>query len=56
MLVLGHFFFLGIGHGLDMKWVGVANSFGPTTFIENMKSYQKNQFFSHKNVSKNVFF
>ena len=30
MLVLGHFFLLGMGHGLDMKWAGVANSFDPT--------------------------
>ena len=35
MLVLGHFFLLGMGHGLDMKWVGVANSFGPTIAPQN---------------------
>ena len=33
MLVLEHFFLLGMGHGLDMKWAGVANSFGPTIII-----------------------
>ena len=30
MLVLGHFFFLGVGLGLDMRWAGVAKSFNPT--------------------------
>ena len=30
---LGHFFLLGMGHGLDMKWTGVAKSFGPTNMI-----------------------
>ena len=27
--VLGHFFLLGVGLGLDMKWAGVAKFFGP---------------------------
>ena len=31
--VLGHFFLLGVGLGLDMKWAGVAKFFGPTFFI-----------------------
>ena len=35
MLVLAHFFLLGMGHGLDMKWAGVANSFGPTIAPQN---------------------
>ena len=35
MLVLGHFFLLGMGHELDMKWVKVANSFGPTITPQN---------------------
>ena len=35
MLVLEHFFLLDMGHGLDMKWVGVANSFGPTIAPQN---------------------
>ena len=30
MFVLGHFFFLDMGYGFDMKWAGVTNSFGPT--------------------------
>ena len=29
--VLGHFFLLGVGLGLDMKWAEVAKFFGPTT-------------------------
>ena len=29
--VLGHFFLLSIGLGLDMKWAGVTRFFGPTT-------------------------
>ena len=33
LLVLGRFFFLGVGLGLDMKWAGVATSFGPTLSI-----------------------
>ena len=33
MLNLGHFFLLGMGHRLDMKWAGVANSFDPTVII-----------------------
>ena len=28
--VLGHFFLLGMGLGLDMKWVGVSRFFGPS--------------------------
>ena len=30
MFVLGHFFLLGVGLGFDMRWAGVAKSFGPT--------------------------
>ena len=30
LLILGRFFFLGVGLGLDMKWVGLAKSFGLT--------------------------
>ena len=30
LLILGRFFFLGMGLGLDMKWAGLAKSFGPT--------------------------
>ena len=32
-LVAWHFFLLGVGLGLDMKWVGVAKFFGPTIHI-----------------------
>ena len=39
MFVLGHFFLLGIGFGLDMKWAGVAKFFGPTVLIS--ESVQK---------------
>ena len=35
MLVLGHFFLLGMGLGLDMKWVGVAKFFDPTIAPQN---------------------
>ena len=38
MLVLGHFFLLGLGHEIDMKWAEVANSFGPTILLrDNIK-------------------
>ena len=30
LFVLGHFFFHGMGLGLDMKWAGVPKPFGPT--------------------------
>ena len=30
MFVLEHFFLLGVGLGLDMKWAGVTKFFGPT--------------------------
>ena len=30
LFVLRHFFLLGVGLGLDMKWAGVAKFFGPT--------------------------
>ena len=33
--VLGHFFLLGIGLGLDMKWVGVTRFFGSTIAPQN---------------------
>ena len=35
LFVLEHFFLLGMGLGLDMKWVGVSRSFGPTLLIYN---------------------
>ena len=33
--VLEHFFLLGMGLGLDMKWAGVAKFFGPTIALQN---------------------
>ena len=30
MFILGRFFFIGVGLGLDMKWAGLAKYFGPT--------------------------
>ena len=33
LFVLGHFFLLGVGLGLDMKWAEVPRSFGPTKYI-----------------------
>ena len=35
LLILGHFFFLGVGLGLDTKWAGLAKSFGPTIAPQN---------------------
>ena len=35
LFVLGHFFLLGMGHGLDMKWAGVAKSIDPTITLQN---------------------
>ena len=32
---LGHFFFLSVGLGLDMKWVGLAKPFGTTIAPKN---------------------
>ena len=29
LFILEHFFFLGVGLGVDMRWTGVAKSFGP---------------------------
>ena len=37
--VLGHFFFLGVGLGLDMKWVGVVKLFGPALIINILKFF-----------------
>ena len=33
--VLGHFFLLGVGLGLDMKWAKVVKFFGPTIAPQN---------------------
>ena len=33
--IFGHFFLLGVGLGLDMKWTGVAKLFGPTIVPQN---------------------
>ena len=35
LFILGRFFFLGVGLRLDMKWVGLAKSFGPTIAPQN---------------------
>ena len=35
LLILGHFLFLGVGLGLDMKWAGVPRSFGPIIAPQN---------------------
>ena len=35
LLILGRLFFLGVGLGLDMKWVGLAKSFDPTMAHQN---------------------
>ena len=32
--VLGHFLLLGMGLGLDIKWVGVSRSFDPTIIMK----------------------
>ena len=37
--VLGHFFLLGVGLGLDMKWAGVVKFFGPTTSLTFLYSF-----------------
>ena len=34
--VLGHFFFLDMGFGLDMKWTGIAKFVGPTIAPQNL--------------------
>ena len=34
--VFGHFFLLGVGLGLDMKWAGFAKFFGPTITPQNL--------------------
>ena len=36
LFVLGHFFLLSVGLGLDMKWAGVLRSFGPTIAPQNL--------------------
>ena len=35
LLILGRFFFLGVGLGLDMKWARLAKSFGPIIAPQN---------------------
>ena len=35
LFVLGYFFLLGMGLGLDMRWAGVPRSFGPTIAPQN---------------------
>ena len=37
MSFLGHFFLLGMGHGLDMKWVEVLRFFGPTILLSKLR-------------------
>ena len=37
LFILGHFFLLDVGLGLDMKWVGFPKSFGPTIYIKQAK-------------------
>ena len=34
--VLGHFFLLGVGLGLDLKWAEVAKFFDPTIALKNL--------------------
>ena len=42
LFLLEHFFLLGVGLGLNMKWAGVPKSFGPTIYIYlKMKSQTK---------------
>ena len=48
LFIFGHFFFLGMAHGLDMKWAGVANSFGPTILYIYI-SYRKYTIFKQIN-------
>ena len=36
LLILRRFFFFGVGLGLDMKWAGLAKSFGPTITPQNL--------------------
>ena len=33
LFVLGHFFLLGVGLGLSMRWAGVVKFFDPIIFI-----------------------
>ena len=40
--VLGHFFLLGVGLGLDIKWAGVPISFGPTPIITKNEMFFSN--------------
>ena len=35
LFILGHFFLLSMGLGLDMKWAGIPKSFGPTIAPQN---------------------
>ena len=35
LLILGCFFFLDVGLGLDTKWAGLAKSFDPTIAPQN---------------------
>ena len=37
--IFGHFFLLGVGLGLDMKWDGVAKFFDPTITPKNPRAY-----------------
>ena len=41
LFVLGHFFLHGMGLGLDMKWVGVLRSFGPTITLLDIIEFNK---------------
>ena len=36
LFILEHFFLLEMGHGLDMKWAGIAKSFGPTALVKKI--------------------
>ena len=38
LFVLGHFFLLGVGLGLSIKWAGVAKFFDPTNTILKYKN------------------
>ena len=43
--VLGHFFLLGVGLGLSIRWAGVTKFFDPTVSIFSQKRKRKKQLY-----------
>ena len=46
LLILGRFFFLGVGLGLDMKWAGFCQILQPHNYLQQFFFFNDNFFLS----------